>query len=59
VFGRDPAGLVGNVVLVALVTLALSSLTYRYVERPALAAKRRTERGTVATPEPVGASPPP
>jgi peptidoglycan/LPS O-acetylase OafA/YrhL len=56
-FGRDPAGLLGNVVLVAVVTLALSSLTYRYVERPALAAKKRMDPRPSMTPKPVGATP--
>jgi peptidoglycan/LPS O-acetylase OafA/YrhL len=39
-FGRDGVSLVGNLVLVAAVTLALSSLTYAFVERPALRSKR-------------------
>jgi peptidoglycan/LPS O-acetylase OafA/YrhL len=42
-FGDDGAGLLGNLVLVTVVTAALSSLTFWLVERPALNAKQRTD----------------
>jgi peptidoglycan/LPS O-acetylase OafA/YrhL len=42
VLGQTPLGFVGNVVIVFAATLALATLTYFGVERPALAWRRRT-----------------
>lgn len=42
-FGGDKVGLLGNIALVSTVTLALSALTFWFVERPALNAKRPTD----------------
>jgi peptidoglycan/LPS O-acetylase OafA/YrhL len=51
-------GLAANVVLVAAVTAVLSTLSYRYVERPALARKRSWEQGRAPAPVPASAAAP-
>ncbi len=42
-FPRTPAGLLANVVLVLVISVAFSTVTYYLVERPALRAKKRTD----------------
>ena len=44
-YGDDTAGLMANVALVTAVSVALATLTFRFVERPALNAKQPTDRG--------------
>jgi peptidoglycan/LPS O-acetylase OafA/YrhL len=51
--------LAANLVLVALLAGALSALTYRYVERPALRHKRRGRRATTSRPAPFKTAPEP
>ena len=55
-------GMLANIALVAGVTAVLSTLTYRYVERPALARKRSwqqgQEPGPTAAPPTAAAAPP-
>jgi peptidoglycan/LPS O-acetylase OafA/YrhL len=48
-----------NFLLVAIVAGALSALTYRYVERPALRHKRRGRRETTPRPQPLTPGPAP
>jgi peptidoglycan/LPS O-acetylase OafA/YrhL len=48
-YGDDTAGLMANLALVTAVSVALASVTFRLVERPAMNAKRRTDR---AQPQP-------
>lgn len=43
-YGDDTAGLMANLALVTAVSVALASVTFRLVERPAMNAKRRTDR---------------
>jgi peptidoglycan/LPS O-acetylase OafA/YrhL len=44
-----------NVAFVTAVTAVLSTLSYRYVERPALARKRSWEQGRATVPAPAAA----
>jgi peptidoglycan/LPS O-acetylase OafA/YrhL len=53
-FGTDAVGLLANIALVTAVTLVLSSLTYWFVERPALNAKHRTDTDARPVPTPTG-----
>jgi peptidoglycan/LPS O-acetylase OafA/YrhL len=42
VFPETPLGLIGNIALVFVITLGLSSITYHFVEAPAMRLKKRT-----------------
>lgn len=56
VFAETPLGLIGNIALVFVVTLALSSITYHFVEAPAMRLKKRTGARAAAAPEDASVS---